>query len=115
VNHFFTLPFVFSGFATVAVIIGLALITWYRYATLHGRRARARGQTVRADVYGAIAGIPFAAVSAFLGVTGSISLLFGLVTFSGNRSLDALRQLGFAVFFLALALANIVIARAASD
>ena len=115
INHFTTLPFVFSGFATAVVVVGIALFFWYRYATLHGQRARARGQVVRADVYGAIAGIPFATVAAFLGVTATISLFFGLITFSGDRSLSALRQIVFAVFFLALALANIIIARAASD
>jgi hypothetical protein len=109
------LPFVFSGFLTALVLLVVAVWIWYRYARAHGEAARARGREVRADVFGAVAASPFAGLAAFLACVGFFSLLLAMVTLSGTRALDALRQLGFALLFLGIALGNIVVARAASE
>jgi ABC-type multidrug transport system fused ATPase/permease subunit len=115
VRRVFELPFMFSGFLTAVVLIAIAAWVWYRYALAYGRLARERGREVRADVFGAVAATPFAVVAAMLLFFGFFSLFFAMITFSGGRALDAVRQMGFALLFAGIALGNVIVARAASE
>lgn len=108
-------PFVLTGFVTVVGCVALGILVWFRFATAHGIALRQRRGNARPDVFGAIASIPFVLIAAFLAVTGLFELLLGVISLSLDRALDAVRQTGLAVFFLVLAAANIIIARAASD
>lgn len=114
INLIVGVPFVVTGFILVIVLTGLAGLIWYRYAGLHARVARQSSGRVRPDVFGGVAGLPFTAIAFFLIVTALLQLLFAIISFSGDRLIDALRQAGLALFFFALAAANIVVARAAS-
>jgi len=109
------LPFVLVGFGVGVVCIALAVYVWFRYAEAHGRAARAKQRSVRPDVYGAVAAIPFALVGLLLVSSGLFGLFLAMVTFSLSRAGDGLQRLLFAVIFLGLAVANVIVARAASD
>ncbi len=109
------LPFVLVGFGVAVVCIALAVYIWFRYAEAHGRAARAKQRSVRPDVYGAVAAIPFALVGLLLVSSGLFGLFLAMVTFSLSRAGDGLQRLLFAVIFLGLAVANVIVARAASD
>ncbi len=115
VDGVIAIPFVLTGFVTVVACVTLGVFVWFRYATAHGNAVRQRRGTARPDVFGALASVPFVLIAAFLAVTGLLELLLGIVSFSLERALDAVRQTGLAVFFLVLAAATVVIARAASD
>lgn len=115
IDNLIAIPFVLTGFVTVVACVSLGIVVWYRYSMAYGLAVRQRNGMVRPDVFGAIAGIPFVLIAAFLAITGLLELLLGIISLSLDRALDAARQTGLAVFFLVLALANIIIARAASD
>lgn len=104
----------------LALLTALALaggLGWiiYRYAAAHGRAARAAGQSVRPDLFGAIASLPFVLIGGFQIVTAIIRLLLALITLSGGRAVDALQTLGLGLLFLAFAAGTIVLARKATD
>lgn len=109
------LPHVLISFGIGVAWIALAVYVWFRYAAAHGRAARARQRGVRPDVFGSVAAIPFAVVGLLLVSFGLFGLFVAMVTFSLSRAGDSLERLLFAVIFLGLAAANVIIARAASD
>jgi hypothetical protein len=109
------LPFLFTAFAITLALLVVGVVFWYRYATAHGRVARALGREVRPDVFGAIASMPFVVVSIFLLGTGAIELLFALISFSASRAGEAFVHLGWGMLFLGLTVVVVVVARAASD
>jgi len=113
INLLLPLPFAVTGFLLIAVLVGLGGLIWYRYATLHGRAARQGGGSAKPDIFGAVAGLPFTAIALFLTATALLQMLFAVISFSSDRLIDALRQFGVALFFFALAAANIVVARIA--
>lgn len=115
VDGLVAVPFILTGFITVVVCVGLGVFVWFRYSTAHGVAVRQRRNSTRPDVFGALASVPFVLIAAFLTVTGLLGLLLGIVSFSLDRALDAARSVGLALFFLALAAGNIIVARAASD
>lgn len=115
INVLVPLPFVITALVLVAGMIGVAGLVWYRYALLHARAARQTNGNVRPDVFGGVAGLPFTAIAFFLLVTALLQLLFAIISFSGDRLIDALRQGGVSVLFFALAAANIAIARITAD
>ena len=87
-------------------------------AELDGRVVGHGGLTLfarrRAHV-GAIAALPFALVGLLLLSFGLVGLFFAMITFSLSRAGDGLQRILFAVIFIGLAVANIIIARAATD
>lgn len=109
------LPHVLVSFVIGVIVVALAIFFWFRYAEAHGRAARALQRSVRPDVFGAVAAIPFAIVGLLLVSFGLFGLFFAMITFSLSRAGDGLQRLLFAVIFLGLAVANVIIARAASD
>lgn len=109
------LPVILVGFGVAVVFIALAIFFWFRYAEAHGRAARARQRSVRPDVFGAVAAIPFAVVGLLLVASGLFGLFLAMVTFSLSRAGEGLQRLLFAIIFLGLAATNVIIARAASD
>ena len=109
------LPHVLIGFIVGVAFVALGVFVWFRYAEAHGRAARARQRRVQPDIYGAIAGLPFARVGLALVSSGLFGLFLGMVTFSMSRATDGFERLLFALIFAGLAAANIIIARAASD
>lgn len=115
VTRMIGLPHVVISFIAGAGIVAAAIFFWFRYADAHGKAARARQRGVRPDVFGAIAALPFALVGLLLLSFGLVGLFFAMVTFSLSRAGDGLQRLLFAVIFFGLAVANIVIARAATD
>ncbi len=115
INLVIGLPFAVTAAILVVALVAAGGVLWYRYATLHARAARQTSGSPRPDVVGGVAGLPFTAIAFFLLVTALLRLLFAIISFSGDRLIDALRQGGLAVFFFALAAANIVIARVASS
>jgi hypothetical protein len=108
-------PVILIGFGVGVVFVAVAVFFWFRYAEAHGRAARAKQRSVRPDIYGAVAALPFAIVGLLLLSWGLFGLLFAMFTFSMSRAGDALQQLLFAVIFFGLAATNVIIARAASD
>lgn len=115
INLVIGIPFVLTAALLVVALLVLAAIVWHRYARLHVRATRLAGSPLRPDVFGGVAGLPFTAIAFFLLVTAVLQILFAIISFSGERMIDALRQAGVSVLFFALAAANIVIARAASS
>ena len=109
------LPHVVISFIVGAGIVAAAIFFWFRYAEAHGKRARALQRSVRPDVFGAIAALPFALVGLLLLSFGLVGLFFAMITFSVSRAGDGLQRILFAVIFIGLAVANIIIARAATD
>lgn len=109
------IPVLFPAFVTIVVCLILAVFVWHRYAEAHGRAALARGSQTRPDVFGALAAIPFIGMALLLISAGVLSLFFAIITFSGGRTLDALMRMFYGVIFAAAALANLIIARAASE
>jgi hypothetical protein len=97
------------------ILLALGVFVWFRFATAHGRRARASGRSVRPDLFGGIAAIPFAVIAIILISSGLFGLFLSVLTFSASRAGDAIQRLAMALFFLLLAAANVIIARAASD
>lgn len=74
-----------------------------------------RGKQTRPDVFGLIAALPFIAMALLLLASGVLSLFFAVITFSGDRSVDALFRILYGGLFTLAAAANMIIARAASD
>jgi len=109
------LPHVIISFLVGVALVTLAVFFWFRYATAHGKAARASQRGVRADVFGAVAAIPFAVVGLLTVAWGILGLLFGMLSFSLSRAGDGLERLLVAVILLGLAAANVIIARAATD
>lgn len=109
------LPNVLISFVIGVACVALAVFFWFRYAEAHGRVARARQNHVRPDVFGSIAAIPFALIGLLLASSGLFGLFLAMVTFSLSRAGDGLQRLLFAIIFFGLAIANVIIARAASD
>ncbi len=109
------LPFIFTGFVTIMLLVVAALWFWYRYAEAYARAVRVRARSVRPDVYGAIAALPFVLLALVLVSVGLFSLFLAVITFSLSRAIDAFQQIIFAALFVGLALANVIVARAASD
>jgi uncharacterized membrane protein len=109
------LPNVLISFGTGIACIALAVFFWFRYAEAHGRAARARQNSVRPDVFGSIAAIPFAVVGLLLVSSGLFGLFLAMVTFSLSRAGAGLERLLYAIIFLGLAVGNVIVARAASD
>jgi hypothetical protein len=109
------LPHVVISFIVGSGIVAAAIFFWFRYAEAHGKRARALQRSVRPDVFGAIAALPFALVGLLLLSFGLVGLFFAMITFSLSRAGDGLQRILFAVIFIGLAVANIIIARAATD
>lgn len=108
-------PVILIGFGIGVVFVAAAVFFWFRYAEAHGRAARARQRSVRPDIFGAVAALPFAIVGLVLVSSGLFGLLLAMFTFSLSRAGDAMQRLLFAVIFLGLAATNVIIARAASD
>jgi hypothetical protein len=113
--RWFDLPALLIDFGLIVILVAAAVVFWFRYASAHGKAARALQRHVRPDVFGAIAAIPFALVGLLLASSGLFSLFLAMVTFSLSRAGGGLQRLLFAVIFLGLAATNIIIARAASD
>lgn len=115
INLVVGLPFAVMAVILAVVLIGLGGVVWYRYATAHTRAARLVGSSSKPDIFGGVAGLPFTAIAFFLLVTALLQILFAIISFSGDRLIDALRQVGLSVLFFALAAANIAIARTAAS
>jgi hypothetical protein len=113
--RWFDLPALLIDFGLIVILVAAAVVFWFRYASAHGKAARALQRHVRTDVFGAISAIPFALVGLLLASSGLFSLFLAMVTFSLSRAGGGLQRLLFAVIFLGLAATNIIIARAASD
>jgi hypothetical protein len=109
------LPHVLISFVIGVVVVAGAVFFWFRYAEAHGRAARTLQRNVRPDVFGAVAAIPFAILGLLMVSFGLFGLFFAMISFSLSRAGDGLQRLLFAVIFLGLAVANVIIARAASD
>lgn len=109
------LPHVIISFVFGVVLIVFAVFFWFRFAEAHGKAARANQRSVRADVFGAVAAIPFAIVGLMTVAWGLLGLFFGMLTFSLSRAGDGLERLLVAIIFLGLAVSNVIIARAATD
>lgn len=109
------LPHVLISFVVGAALVAVAIFFWFRYAEAHGRAARSRQRSVRPDVFGAVASLPFAILGLLLVSFGLFGLFFAMITFSLSRAGDGLQRLLFAVIFLGLAATNVIIARAATD
>lgn len=107
-------PVLFTGFFAVLIALGVGAWMWFRYGAAHGDAARASGADPKPNVFGAVAASPFAALAAILVSFSVMGFFFAAITFSGSRFVDALRQLGFAALFLAVAAANVAIIRASS-
>jgi hypothetical protein len=114
-RHLLPLPFWFTGLVTLLILLALAVFIWFRFATAHGRAARASGRAVSPDLFGVIAAIPFVAVAVILTSSGLFGLFLSIITFSASRAGDAIQRLATALAFLLLAAGNVIIARAASD
>jgi uncharacterized membrane protein len=114
-DNLLPIAFVITGPLTIAALIAGGLVVWYRYAVAHGRESRALGRAVRADVFAAVAAVPFAILAVILTAGGIFGLFVSVLTISGSRAVDALRQLLFAVLFLGLVVALIGVTRAAND
>ncbi len=110
-----SLPYVLISFIVGIAIVVAAIFFWFRYAEAHGRAARARQQSVRPDVYGAVAALPFAILGLLMVSFGLFGLFVAMISFSLSRAGDGLQRLLFAIIFLGLAAANIIVARAATD
>jgi hypothetical protein len=114
-QHFFGLPFLFSGFFAALVLIGAAAWFWHRYAAAHGAAARERSRDRRPDLFGGVGALPFIFVGVLQTFNGALRLLYAMITFSAHRALGALTTLGVGIAFFALTVALIVIARDAVD
>jgi hypothetical protein len=108
-------PVTLLSLAALAVLVAFAVYVAWRYAREYGRAARASGREIRADLFGAIGALPYAAISLMLFVFGLFGFLLSIITVSGDRALDSLQRLGFGLLFLLLAAAIIVVSRSASD
>lgn len=115
INLVVNLPFAITALLLVVVLVAIGGVVTFRYATLHARASRVAGGASKPDVFGAIAGLPFTAIALFLLATAVLRILFAIISFSGDRLIDALRQVGMSAFFFALAAATIVIARTATS
>ena len=109
------LPHVLISFIIGAAVVAGAIYFWFRYAEAHGRAARARQRSVRPDVFGAVAALPFAILGLLMVSFGLFGLFIAMISFSLSRAGDGLQRLLFAVIFLGLAATNIIVARAATD
>ena len=114
INVMIPLPFLVTAVLLVIVLTAVGVVIWYRYAGLYVRVARGSGRAVKPDVLGGVAGLPFAAIALFMLAAALLQILLGIISFSSDRLIDALRQAGFSGFFFALCAANIAVARAAS-
>jgi hypothetical protein len=109
------LPHVLISFVIGAALVAGAVFFWIRYAEAHGRAARASQLSLRPDVFGAIAALPFAILGLLMVLFGLFGLFVAMISFSLSQAGDGLQRLLFAVICLGLAATNIIIARAATD
>lgn len=109
------IPVLVPALLIVVAFVIFGLIVWQRYAVAHGEAAMERGKQTRPDVFGLIAALPFIAMALLLLASGVLSLFFAVITFSGDRSVDALFRILYGGLFTLAAAANMIIARAASD
>jgi hypothetical protein len=87
----------------------------YTYSVAHGRAARRNARAVRSDVFGAIAAIPFALIGIILMGNALLGLFFATITFSLSRAGDSAVRFAVSLLFFGLALATLLLARAAAD
>jgi hypothetical protein len=109
------IPVLVPAFLIVVAFVVFGLVVWQRYAAAHGEAAMVRGKQTRPDVFGLVAALPFIAMALLLLSSGVLSLFFAVITFSGERSIDALFRILYGGVFTLVAAANMIIARAASD
>ena len=109
------IPSVFPAFIVVIAALAVAVFFWHRYAEEHREQAMARGNQTKPDVFGTLAALPFIGIALLLISSGILSLFFAVITFSGDRSFDALIRMLYGVIFAAAAAANLIVARAAGD
>lgn len=103
---------VLSSVVLAAIAIGvLGLLVWLRFATTYHELASARGKESRGDVMGAIAGLPFVAIGFPALVWGILSLFFSILTFSADRTGDALVRVIYGLLFLAAFAGSLIAAR----
>lgn len=115
VNLVIHIPFTVIMIALIAVLTCCGAFIWYRYSVLWVKTTRALGGSLRPDVFGVVAGLPFIVIGLFLLATAVLQFLFAVISFSGGRLLGALRQTGIAGFFFVLAVGCVVVARYACN
>lgn len=105
------MPLLFPGFFIVVLTVAFGAIVWYQYGIAHGRAARARGNVIRPDTFGGIGALPFLAFALMLVASGLFALLFAMIAFNPVEVWESLTRIGFGMFFLILAAANVIVAR----
>lgn len=107
------LPLLFPGFVVVILTVVFGAFVWYQYGLAHGQAARERGRLTRPDMFGAIGAVPFLAFAIMLVSSGLFALFFAMIAFNPVEAWQSITRIGFGMFFVLLAAANVIVARVA--
>jgi hypothetical protein len=105
----------FSGFFLVLLLAAGCLAVSWRYAAAHERAARRISRDPDADIFGAVAALPFIVMAVALVGSGLLGTFFSIVTLDSGRFVDAIGRIGYGGLFTALSLGIIIVARIATD
>jgi hypothetical protein len=108
-------PRIFPAIVLIAVSAVLASVVWYRFGRAYQRAARMRNLGAQADVFGAVAAVPFIVFGLVLVASGLLGIFAAAITLSPGAVWSAFTRIGYGLLFGVIAIASVVVARIAVD
>jgi hypothetical protein len=107
-------PRLFPALVLVGVTAVLAAVVWYRFGRAYRNAARMRNLGTQADVFGAVAAVPFIVFGLVLVASGLLGVFAAAITLSPGAIWSAFTRIGYGLLFGVIAIASVVVARIAA-